>query len=88
MKASINCCVSFFYCRASEEYALEMSKKNAEKHFLLIGVQENLGSFLWTLEQLLPSYFDGLYHLYAKESMYLVYCYFVDLKGKGKGVGL
>jgi len=51
--------------REPSQEQVEKSKRNIEKYFLLVGIQEQLPDFYWALEQLLPSFFEGLYNKYV-----------------------
>ncbi|XP_024946863.1 heparin sulfate O-sulfotransferase isoform X2 [Cephus cinctus] len=46
---------------AGNKWALEEAKRNLEKHYLLVGVTEELAEFVQTLEIVLPRFFKGAY---------------------------
>ncbi|CAB0032054.1 unnamed protein product [Trichogramma brassicae] len=46
------------------EWALEEAKRNLHKHYLLVGVTEELAEFVQVLETVLPRFFKGSYNLF------------------------
>lgn len=43
-------------------WALEEAKRNLQKHYLLVGVTEELTEFVETLQIVLPRFFKGAYN--------------------------
>ncbi|XP_015112398.1 heparin sulfate O-sulfotransferase [Diachasma alloeum] len=52
------------------KWALEEAKRNLEKHYLVVGVTEELGEFIETLQAVLPRFFKGAldYFLHSNKS--------------------
>lgn len=50
--------------RPGNEWALQMAKYNLVKHYLVVGVTEQLGDFVAVLEAALPRFFAGATQLY------------------------
>ncbi|OXU28138.1 hypothetical protein TSAR_005015 [Trichomalopsis sarcophagae] len=46
------------------EWALEEAKRNLQKHYLLVGVTEELSDFILTLQVVLPRFFKGAYDVF------------------------
>ena len=53
-------CVTSCVFRAADDDSLERAKKNIVRHYLVIGIEDEVKDFLWALEKLLPSYFEGI----------------------------
>ena len=53
------------FCREiGNKWALEQAKRNLDKHYLLVGVTEELENFIQVLEAILPRFFKGAYDLF------------------------
>ncbi|KAJ8681485.1 hypothetical protein QAD02_017272 [Eretmocerus hayati] len=48
------------------EWALEEAKRNLQKHYLLVGITEELADFLQVLEAVLPRFFKGAHDLFLQ----------------------
>ena len=49
-------------------------------YYLIVGIQEDLKTFYWTLDQLLPSYYHGIYDKYLEtgKEIYLLVTIFIE----------
>lgn len=56
-------------CQEKTERAIQETKRNIERNYFVIGVLEELTSFLKLLEKVLPQYFDGVLEIYKADQI-------------------
>lgn len=56
----------FGFREPGNKWALEMAKENVLRHYLLVGVTEELGDFVAVLEAVLPRFFRGAVKLFQE----------------------
>lgn len=75
------CCLCFVYllcCSFASQYSnarnrgtLAIAKSNINKHYSVVGLQEDLGSFFTVLETISPRMFKGAAAIYSSTSEYM-----------------
>jgi heparan sulfate 2-O-sulfotransferase HS2ST1 len=61
------------FCREpGNKWALEMAKENVLRHYLVVGVTEELHDFVAVLEAVLPRFFTGAVKLFEQGMYHLL----------------
>lgn len=56
--------------RKRNDYVLARAKETVSRHFLIVGMQEDLKSYMEALEILMPQFFKGAYEIFKDIGSY------------------
>lgn len=58
--------IAVYIREPGNKWALEMAKENVLRHYLVVGITEELGDFVAVLEAVLPRFFRGAVKLFQE----------------------
>lgn len=59
------------YCRGARKASLKRAAYNVDEKYLVVGILEDIPSFIKVLEKLLPDFFKGAYEIATKTGEFL-----------------